>query len=360
MGSQISTTFTNTFAIGIQRGKGCKVRKLKLIGKFEPPFKGDKMKFYNAAFEEFTDGVCRDNRTSPYAAIVIDPFTNSPASKLDPSGYYPGLAAYYGTNALSAQSGSTGTEIEEMSIDGFVVGICSSPNGFTRNAEITLINKVHFNACKLCISGGQEQEKANVISNIFCWGGTHTIFGTDLYGAKRAAGNWNIDHANIAGGVVRFIYNNQHGYFSSSISNVFAESLATWGTINSELACQISNCNINFEYPSRAGVQNLLTSWGENIVYRSCNFRYYGEKTPLKMEGNAVFDHCYFSGPLERKTSRNGSSFFLFFRGDNGNRGPGGIAALLLGIVAIIVFIKRKGYKFHVPRKLVVLHHLPN
>ncbi|MEO8859811.1 MAG: glycosyl hydrolase family 28-related protein, partial [Ginsengibacter sp.] len=40
-GSEIATTFKNTFAIGIQDGKGCKVRKLTIAGLFTPPSMND-------------------------------------------------------------------------------------------------------------------------------------------------------------------------------------------------------------------------------------------------------------------------------------------------------------------------------
>ena len=233
----------------------------------------------------------------PYAGIVIDPFTNLPADKVPADGGYPGLLDQYGkVNKLSTQSGSTGTELEGLNIDRFVVGICSSPNGLARNAEISIINKVHFNNCKLCISGGQDQEKGNLISNIYCWGGTHSIFGIDLYDGSRMAGNWNIDHVNIVGGVVRFIFNDQHGYFPSYISHVFAESIGSFGTLNSQLACEVSDCIFDFAYQSIAGQQPLLISYGENVFFRSCNFRYYGEKAPLLMPGNCVFDHVIFPG----------------------------------------------------------------
>lgn len=299
LGSQIFCSFKNSFAIGIQNGKGCKVRKLAISGLFTPPPTNDSHKFYSYTFEEFTDPTCRDTRYSPYAAIVIDPFTNLGTDKLPSDGGYPGLSEYYGVSRrLTTQSGSTGTELEELNISKFVVGICSSPNGLTRNAEITIINKVQFSNCKLCISGGQDQEKGNTIPNIYCWGGTHTIFATALYGSPRMAGNWTIDHVNIAGGVVRFIFNDQHGYFPSYISHVFAESIGSFGTFNSQLACEVSDCIFDFAYQQEAGTQVLLTAWGANVLFRSCNFRYYGQKTPLVMDGNCVFEHCYFSGPV--------------------------------------------------------------
>jgi len=299
-GSEILPMFVNAFAVGIQNGKGCKIRKLKITGLFKPPASRNTKDFYSMSFDKFSDGKCRDSRYSPYAGIVIDPFTNLPSNPMPPDGGYPTLISYYGRSGkLQTQSGSTGTELEELNISGFVVGICSSPNGQTRNAEITIINKVQFANCKLCISGGQDQEKGNRISNIYCWGGTHTIFGTDLYGGARMAGNWNIDHVNIAGGVVRFIYNDQHGYFPTYISNVFAESLGSFGIFNSQIASEVSDCSFDFAYQSQAGVQTLLSSYGQNIVFRSCNFRYYGSKDTLLMKGNCVFEHCYFSGPVK-------------------------------------------------------------
>ena len=335
VGSEIAAQFNNSFAIGIQNGKGCKIRKLKIVGAFKPPSSADTPKFYSMAFNDFTDGKCRDSRYSPYAGIVIDPFTNLPGDKIPADGGYPGLLDYYGKSArLATQSGSTGTELEELNISGFVVGICSSPNGLTRNAEITIINKVQFSNCKLCISGGQDQEKGNVISNIYCWGGTHTIFGTDLYGSPRMAGNWNIDHVNIAGGVVRFIYNDQHGYFPSYISHVFAESLGSFGTFNSQLACEVSDCIFDFTYQSIAGVQTLLVANGPNVLFRSCNFRYYGQHTPLLMQANCVFEHCYFSGPVVKNKS--GSFHFPVI-----SVGPTGykIVALIISPLVIILVI---------------------
>lgn len=299
-GSIIVPDFTNSFVFGLQNNKGSKIRKLRIDGKFQPPSSNDRNKFFNTSFEDFKDGICRDTRVSPYSAIVIDPFTNLPGQMPAEAGY-PGLISYYGASPLlSSQTGSTGIEIEEMIINNFVVGILSSPNGVTRNAEITIINKIQFENCKLCIGSCQAQEKANVVSNIYCWGGTHTIFGAELYGAY-GSGNWNIDHANIAGAVVRFIYNNQSAWFPNYVAHVFAESLGYWGTINSAIACSISDSHIDFEFDEVGNPRykgSMITSYGENVSYRSCNFRYYNGVYPsaeIKVEGNPYFDHCYFT-----------------------------------------------------------------
>ncbi|GAC1597479.1 MAG: hypothetical protein NVS3B19_19770 [Ginsengibacter sp.] len=310
-GTEIRPTFKDAFAIGIQLGKGCKIRKITFSGLFKPPTFTNQKDFFSTSFEKFTDPTCRDERYSPYAAIAIDPFSHGGEENLPKNSGYPLLNKYYGakTKDNNVRSGSTGTELEELKIGGFVVGISSSPNGITQNAEISIFNKIQFENCKLCISGGQAQEKANTISNIYCWGGTHTIFATGLYGQTREAGNWNIDHVNIAGGIVRFIYNEQHGYFPSFISHVFAESLGTFGTLNSELATSVSDCMIDFAYNTEAGERNLLTSWGQNIVYRSCNFRFYGEKTQMHMQTDAQFQNCFFSGPVIKSGVANHATY---------------------------------------------------
>ena len=111
LGSQIIPAFRNSFAIGIQDGKGCKIRKLAITGLFTPPSLNNTLRFYSLMFDQFTDSSCRDSRFSPYAAIVIDPFTNLKTDKLPADGGYPGLTSYYGKSSkLSTQSGSTGTE----------------------------------------------------------------------------------------------------------------------------------------------------------------------------------------------------------------------------------------------------------
>src|ERR1035437_2061750 len=218
--SIIIPTFTNTFALGIQKGKGCKIKGLTFMGKFQPPFQDDMYKFFNSTFESFTDGICRDSRYSPYAAIVIDPFTNT--QKYDSALHYPSLSANYALGGYF-NSGSSGITITYCGFYSFVVGVCSSPNGETRNAEGTQIRDCYFERMKLAISGGQDQEKNNSVYNCYWWGSSHTFFASGYYGDPRMAGNWNIDMINIAGGDVRFIHNEQHGYFPTYISHIYGE-----------------------------------------------------------------------------------------------------------------------------------------
>ena len=294
-GTRLFYDGTNGFAIGIQNGKGCKVKGIQFIGKFKPPFASDRKAFFKCRFEDFKDSICRDSRYSPYAGIIIDPFTNGNVP-LPTDGGYPNLSKYYGST-LPNTSGSTATEIEECQIKGFVCAFISSPNGTTKNAEITILNKIHFGNNKADIVSCQEQEKGNVAENIYDWGSTHTIFSNGYYGSGspsfRKSGNWKINQVNIAGAVVRFIDWDGSGFFPMYISNVFAESLGEWGNLSSQLSCSVTDCSINFESQATAGTRTLLTSNGVGVTYSHCTLRYYGDtKSTMYINGNAKFDNC--------------------------------------------------------------------
>ena len=289
-GTVIQCTFKDKFAIGIELGKGNRIRKLRILGGFKPPFT-NKFNFYHSSFEQFTDPSCRDQNFSPYAGIVIDPFSNS-ATQIPADGGYPGYTSWY--RGAGGVNGSTGISIEDVSINGFVVGICSSPNSFTRNAELTYINKVQFADMKLCIAGSQEQEKGNVVSNLGCWGTVHTVFATGLYGAH-TPGNWYVENANIAGYVNRLIYNPQSGYFASHFKNIFSESLGRLGTIYSSQGTIMEASELGFAYYTEHTGEYVSPEIDcSGVTFIGCNFRMYGTFKPVTINGSSTFIGCSF------------------------------------------------------------------
>ena len=115
-GSVILPDFNNTFAIGLQNNKGTIIRGLEIQGKYKHTY--DIKKHYltelidnKNQFIYRSDTLCRDSKFSPYAGIVIDPFSHYIPS----DGGYPGLSFYYrGQNA--GRSGSTGVRIEDVPV----------------------------------------------------------------------------------------------------------------------------------------------------------------------------------------------------------------------------------------------------
>lgn len=286
-GTTLTYTGTNGAAIIIQRGKGCQVSNLKIIGRFSAPSFSNSVAFYNSTFEQFSDGVCDTSRFHPHAGIAIDYYTNPDGSI----------------------SGSTATVIDNCEITGFYVGIISSPNGQTLNAENTIIYKVNFGNVNTCVASCQAQEKNNSINSCSCWGPAYQFFSTGQFGAREGANYW-IEKINIAGWNVRFATIDEQGWFSLDIRNVYAESIGKVGTINGfYIDISFTNCHFDFAYPTEAGEQTILETtvctiglpacnYAKATIFRDCVFRYFGDETKIKIKGNAVYDHCYFSGGL--------------------------------------------------------------
>ncbi len=311
-GTKINCSFSNTFGLGIQVGKGNIIRGIYFSGKFTPPTLNS-YQFYTCAFSAYIDVNSRDKPQSPYAGIVIDPFgPNVPGD-----GGYPGLTSNY----KGGTGGSTGIEIEDCIIYNFVTGIITSPNGQTANAELMNWTKIQFGFCKACIVGCQTQEKMNCVTNTACWETTHTFFHTGAYGAG-VAGNWYIKGVSIAGQLNQLINRNAAGYFPMHVSDVYAEGLGTVGYWTGSAGDSLQNCSFNFVTPDIfKAYPNFPTSshfTSSGITIKSCEFRYYGWYLPLVFNGGsfedcsfdqlpytinaAIIDSYCFSGPINPQT----------------------------------------------------------
>lgn len=289
--TQITPTYKNTFAIGIQQGKGVTIQGISIVGKFTVPTLST-YQFYTTDFASYVDATCRDSAYSPYSGIVIDPFSNS-TSSVPSDGGYPGLTSYY--RGTGGQSGSTGTLIINVSISNFVVGIMSSPNGFTRNAELSLFERITIANCKLGFAASQDQEKTCVIRTVKSWGTTHTLFATSYYGVG-TPGNWIIEGAQIAGNVNTFLYSNGGSYYPTFIKNCFAEGLGTIGYISSSLSSSVEDCVFNLAIPSSTYGNTIMgyKLTGSRAVFRNCTFRFYGYSVSMPFQCNHTFEACSF------------------------------------------------------------------
>jgi hypothetical protein len=127
-------------------------------------------------------------------------------------------------------------------------------------------------------------------------GSIHTLYVAGKYG-KAQAGSYTIDGGNIAGRCIRLFDIAQAGWYSTNISNIFAESLGSIGNISTQIPLNISNSTFHFVYANKIGRQTLLSSNNEKVAFNNCIFRYYGKTDPMKFVGRATFNNCQFSGP---------------------------------------------------------------
>jgi hypothetical protein len=323
-GSTIRATFTNSFALGIQRGKGCRIMNLKIEGAYAPPDLSNDV-FFSTSWENYSDSGCRNQPFSPYAGIVIDPFSHS-STTIPSDGGYQGtdaygvsLSTYYRGNddidpstgdliiVIDPDNGSTGIVVDECVITNFIIGIITSPNGTTKNAELLEFNRIQFANVKGCIAGCQDQEKMNRASFLSCWGDTHTILVFNKYGASSypsvsQVGHWVIENVNIAGKNHTLCSRSETGYFPMKISSVYAESLGRIGDINFTMGSSISDSVFDFVYP--AGGTYASASYDILATgvcgFKNCLFRYYtgdGIYHPIVFNGRFAFDKCRFTVP---------------------------------------------------------------
>jgi hypothetical protein len=269
-GTTLQYTSTEGYGMVLQLNKGTEINNLTIKGLFKSPGGPDSI-YYNIPFEKFTDanGKCNDY----YAGLVID-FDGSKSS-----------------------SGSTGLKIHDIHVSNFAIDYFISPNGKTFNADILLFENIRCGDAKVGFATGQAQEKGNVIRGIYSWGSIHTLYVSGKFG-KGQAGSYTIDGGNIAGRCIRLFDIAQAGWYNTNISNLFAESLGSIGSITTQVPVQIQNSTFHFMYPSKVGKQVLFNSNSSQVVFNNCILRYYGLKDPLLLKGNAQFTNCIFSGPV--------------------------------------------------------------
>ncbi len=269
-GTTLRYTATDGFAIGLQVNKGTEINNLAIIGQFKSPA-GSDSNYYNIPFENYKDdnGKCGEQ----YAGIIID---------------------YDGSKN---SSGSTGVKIHDMWVGNFSINYLVSPNGKTFNADILIFENIRCGDAKVGFASGQAQEKGNVIRGIYSWGSIHTLISVGRYG-KAQAGNYTIDGGNIAGRCIRLFDISQSGWYSTTIANLYSESIATVGNVSSQIPTGISNCTFHFVFPQVIGRQTLFYSNSDKTKFTNCIFRYYGSKEPMKFGGYAIYDNCVFSGAV--------------------------------------------------------------
>lgn len=320
VGSTINALFNDKFALGVQEGRGIKIKGLSFNGQFTRDnnvVMGDRA-FYSSTLE--TEGKnsynrffkpCKDRRYGPYAAIVLDPFRTSQHSKDSIKNfdeYYTELSYYYSKKCGT----SSGTEITDVQFNGFIAGIVFSPNGLTQGDDVSKIEKAKFSNLKYGVCFSQDQEKTNTIRHIYAWSNVHTLIASSSqksetrvgFGQGRA-GNQIIEDVNIAGNVNQFIYREDGGTFAMFIKNVFAERLGKIGYLGSQVGGSFENSEIGFPYPIKdndTSFEGYYPEWhlkGYGYTFKNCLIRYYTEgdkmKTPISIFGNFKFENCVFT-----------------------------------------------------------------
>lgn len=273
MGSaSIVPSFNNSFAIGIQQGKGVLIKDLIIRGKFTLPNSLNLIQVDTLAFTEWNDNSVRNNTLSPYAGVVIDPFSDSTVYPSN-TDLYPGLHAYY--PAGMNRSGSTDVRIEECSISNFIVGVMITPSN-QQNGDLINVIDCDISNNKVGYAMGQAQSKECHVDRLKCWGNTHTLFDNITYGIRHGDGAAvpMVDGVNIAGSLKQLCAITA-GSFNGVFRNVYGEGLFRLGYVNGAATVSFEDCQLNFT-PNHAGLPYPdFVIMGNSASFHSCMLRFY-------------------------------------------------------------------------------------
>jgi|GEM_PF-586805 len=270
--ASISPAFSNTFAIGIQLGKGVTIRDLLIQGRFTFPGSLNQIQVDTLAFSEWKDGVSRDRRLSPYAGIVIDPFSDAGAYP-DKDEMYPGLHDYYLPGM--SRAGSTAVQVIGCSIRNFIVGIMITPSN-QQNGELIDVIDCELSGNKVAYSMSQAQSKECHVQRLKCWQPTHTVFDNSHYGFRHGDGAAvpMVDGVNIAG-YVKQLCSIWAPSFNGSFRNVYAEGLFRIGFVGGPASIAFEDCQLDFSTQDPGIPYPDFYVLGSGVTFQNCLLRLY-------------------------------------------------------------------------------------
>ena len=287
-GASIVTAFNNTFAIGIQIGKGVEIRNLGIRGQFTFPNTLTPVQVDTLAFNQWTDGKARENRMSPYSGIVIDPFSDSTVYPRNED-MYPGLHAWCPRGF--GRGGSTAVQVIGCSITNFVVGMMITPSN-QQNGELVDVIDCDISGNKVGYAMGQAQSKECHVDRLKCWSPTHTLFDNVTYGFRHGDGAAvpMVDGVNIAGHVKQ-LCNIYAPSFGGTFRNVYTEGLFRVGYIGGYATLSFEDCQLNFETESPGKPYPDFFILGSGVTFHNCMLRSYTSHTGFRLLVAGTNDH---------------------------------------------------------------------
>jgi hypothetical protein len=298
----LQPSFNDKFVLGIHRARASSIRNLYLLGGYRSQLQPRIALQYPRS--QWNNSTGRDSAYSPFAGIVIDPF----ADALPPDGGYPGLSAYY--RGQPSTNGSSGIEIANCHVAGFVVGIMCGPQTRTQNGENISIVDCRVETCKSAIAFTETQTKGNVVRNLVSWGTTHTVIDCVNYGDNRGYPPY-VQGMNVAGVTHQLFDISPLVAATSSLNatDIFAEGLYKIGRFGSvgvgnKRQAVIENSAFHFAQVIFANVGDAdRIIAGDNILMKACELIVYANDTlaaPIRLNfaGQYIqFQNCVFNSP---------------------------------------------------------------
>lgn len=299
--TKITCTHKDTFAIGFQNARSCLVKNILIVGAYS----------YTKTFKEIAEGDkndwsatgVRDEISSPYAGIVVDPFGTS----ILEDGGYPGLSSYYKDSA----AGSSGVSVENCYISNFIVGFAVSTNGTTPNAESINIYNSRIYLTKVALSYGQSQTRGCKVEDCSIFSCMTVIDGLsygDGTGSPPVVNNILVSKAK---NIVNIPIN--RGTFNGN--EIYAEDTWKIGIITGDKIARFSGCTFKLNYGNASDFVKAPDTYiggGGKASFYSCDFTKSGDQNYNAIFQNitASFFNCNFESKAPYNSTVSSINFY--------------------------------------------------
>jgi hypothetical protein len=303
--SGIRPDFVDRPAINIQGGRRVCVRNLSITGK--------NLAWLTANYNSISDrsvvsnwygtniSAANDTQYAPYAGITIDAYSGTRPATSYPNVSYPaslGTVPQYGKNLSSI------TTIENVSVNGFVVGVALSPYAgpFAGSGDFTTIRDcdLSFNVVGMSISNEDARNNNLFNSRIhFC----HTAIDGETYGLQEgkvhltALGSsfdnvYRIFNVELDGGSAT-----AQGAFGMRFDGCYSEALMSLGTAHNvssgstfrPMGINFTNCKFVFVYKNNEFTPTLLLD-AKYVDVRMTDVALYGGFNFFRTNANLFAD----------------------------------------------------------------------
>lgn len=286
-GTSIWPTFSDRPAIVIQGGRFSTLRNLSIIGQNRAWIANNHLMYRNQLLDStvlanWIDPRLHPNansRYAPYAGIAIDPYSGS-----QPATHYPGK---YGKNY------SSDTLIENVVVDGFVVGVVNQPGDSDGNGDFTKLRNVKLWHCVYGLSVGNSQSRnVDVDTATIAW--VHTGFTNNTHGKR--IGMFGGTIKNLSGGRIYQLFDfGAIGYLGSpTFLNTYIEAFYKLGSLGSgaaaEQAVQFIGGSFYFQHNDTIGhPATVLTTGSSSTAVAKFKGVQFGSYKSVLVFGEGVY-----------------------------------------------------------------------
>lgn len=236
-----------------------------------------------------------------YTGILIDPFIST-MSAGDKFTFFDGSGAEPDHYVTSSSEGSTQIQIDGCEVQNFVHGINCGASGVQIGDSIT-IKECNFTNLKVCVIAGESQNRGIAVND--CHAKNFDVLWANGSGFSEGTGPGNY----VNGGVFVFGYaliNADTGTGNGSFTNVYAESIWTFGYIGTGHGWTFKDCQIKI-LSNQNRHASLHLAGGGNVNFIGGYYGLYDNVAiPLHLDANFIVMGATFDMPPIRANLTNG------------------------------------------------------